>query len=166
MIFRSREPKKPETTTTRVAALLRAHASGLDDETLQLLTAVTGLIACVAYADRKYTEAEQAQVRDELGRMHGLSPAGVDAVCATLRDHVVELGTCNMQAHTRLLREACELDQRREVLQVLVDLAASDGALSMDETNLLRRVTSALGLTQDDYLVAQSRHRDRLSVLK
>ena len=166
MLFRKPEPKKPETSTERVAALIRAHAAGLDDDTVQLLTAVTGLIACVAYADRQFTEAEQAHVREDLGRMHGLSPAGVDAICATLRDHVLELGTCNMQTHTRLLRESCELPQRREVLDALVDLAATDGSLSMDETNLLRRVTTALGLSQDDYLAAQSRHRERLSVLR
>jgi uncharacterized tellurite resistance protein B-like protein len=71
-----------------------------------------------------------------------------------------------MQAHTRLLRDGAELEQRREILDVLVDLGATDGELSMDETNLLRRVTTALGLSQDDYVAAQSRHRERLSVLR
>ena len=166
MLFRKREPNQPETSTERVAALLRAHATGLDDDSLRELTALTGLIACIAYADRSYTEAEQAHVREDLGRVHGLSAAGVDAICATLRDHVLELGTCNMQVHTRLLRESCELEQRREVLDVLVDLAATDGELTLDETNLLRRVTTAMGLSQDDYLASQQRHRERLSVLR
>ncbi|MEY4580368.1 MAG: hypothetical protein RL701_5071, partial [Pseudomonadota bacterium] len=32
--------------------------------------------------------------------------------------------------------------------------------------DLLRRTTSALGLTTDDYLAAQARHREKLSVLR
>ena len=163
---RKPKPNVPETSTDRVAALIRAHAVGQSEESVRELTALTGLIACVAYADRTYTEAEQTHVREDLGRVHGLSAAGVDAICATLRDHVVELGTCNLQAHTRLLRESCDLEQRREVLDMLVDLAATDGELSLDETNLLRRVTTAVGLTQDDYLASQQRHRERLSVLR
>ena len=166
MLFRKPERQKPETSIERVASLIRAHAPELDDDTARQLTALTGLIACVAYADRAYRESEQAQVRQDLSRVHGLSAGGIDAICATLRDHVLELGTCNLQAHTRLLRDSCELEQRREVLDVLVDLGATDGELSIDETNLLRRVTTALGLSQDDYVAAQSRHRARLSVLR
>jgi len=166
MLFGKREPTKPETSIERVTALIRVHAPGLDDDSVRQLTALTGLIACVAYSDRSYAESEQAQVREDLGRVQGLSAAGIDAICATLRDHVLELGTCSLQAHTRLLRESCELEQRREVLDMLVDLAAVDGEISMDETNLLRRVTSALGLSQDDYVASQARYRERLSVLR
>ncbi len=53
-----------------------------------------------------------------------------------------------------------------ETLEILVDLAAADGHISQDEVNLLRMLTTALGLTQDDYNRAQHKHRDKLSVLK
>jgi tellurite resistance protein len=50
-------------------------------------------------------------------------------------------------------------------LDVLVDLAAADGELSLAETDLLRRTTAALGLSPDEYLASQARHRDKLKVL-
>ena len=64
------------------------------------------------------------------------------------------------------MRELTDLDLRREVLDVLVDLAAADDEVSMSETQLLRRTATAMGLSQDDYVASQARHRDRLSVLK
>jgi hypothetical protein len=38
--------------------------------------------------------------------------------------------------------------------------------LDMSETNLLRRIARALGLSDDEYNVSQARHRQRLSVLR
>ena len=63
-------------------------------------------------------------------------------------------------------RELGDRELRVEVLDVLVDVAAADGVLSTPETNLLRQVTTALGLSQTDYNEAQSRHRERLTALK
>jgi uncharacterized tellurite resistance protein B-like protein len=52
-----------------------------------------------------------------------------------------------------------------ELLDMLMDLAAADLVVSMDETNLLRRLAKLLALSDQDYLASQARHRDRLSVL-
>ncbi len=149
-----------------VDALVRERMPGADEDTLRLVVAVTGLLACVAYADRQYTEAEQAYVREALGRVQGLSGEAAGAICAALRAHVAEIAASNTQAYTRDLRELGDLALRREVLDVLVDLAAADDELAMAETDLLRRTASAMGLSADDYLRAQARYRDRLSLLK
>ena len=138
----------------------------VDEESVAMVEAVAGLLACVAYADREYSDAEQSQVRAELRRVHGLSEAGVNAICAVLAEHIQEVATVNPQAYTRALRDLGEPEMRREVLEVLVDLAAADDEVSMAEADLLRRTTAALGLEQADYNAAQERHRERLSLLK
>ena len=92
--------------------------------------------------------------------------ADAEAICEALRQHLLELASSNSQQHTRNLRELGDLELRRDVLDALVDLAAADEDLSMTETALLRRTATALGLTQDDYVAAQARHRERLSVLR
>jgi uncharacterized tellurite resistance protein B-like protein len=169
MLFRKRTSKpapSEERGTQRIEQLLRAHLPDVDQETLKVAVAVTGLLACVAYADRKYDVAEQAHAQAALQRIAGLTPAGVAAICQTLRDHIAELAHGNMQIHTRQLRDLTEVELRREVLDVLVDLAAADGELALAETDLLRRTTAAMGLTQDDYLASQARHLERLSVLR
>jgi len=105
-------------------------------------------------------------VRTVLERIDGLDARAVQAICAALQKYIVEIAASNTQTYTRDLRELGALELRREVLDALVDLAAADGEISMVETDLLRRTTTAMGLTPDDYLASQSRHRERLSVLK
>ena len=137
-----------------------------DNETVRVVTAIAGLVGVVAYADREYTADEEALLRRELERIHGMTPAGVDAICSVLRLHIVEVATVQVPRYARELRELGDLELRLEVLQVLVDVAASDGQISHLETNILRQLTTSLGLTQQDYNTAQARHRDKLSALK
>jgi uncharacterized tellurite resistance protein B-like protein len=167
MLFGKRNPApKPAAAGDRIDLLIRAQLPDADDEAVRLVTAITGLLACVAYADRKYTPAEQAHVERALRGVQGLDAAAVETIVAALREHIVRIATVNTHAYTRDLRQLTDLEVRREVLDVLLDLAASDDELALAETDLLRRIASAMGLTSDDYLRSQARHRERLSVLK
>lgn len=169
MIFR-RKSRTPEPArwegSSALARAVEQHMPDADGDTQRLVAAVTGLLACVAYADREYSSAERDHVREALTRIHGLDDVGVAAVCVLLDERITEIAAGNTQAYTRDLRELSDLEMRREVLDVLLDLAAADDDVSMAETDLVRRTTSAMGLTQDDYVASQARHRERLSVLK
>jgi uncharacterized tellurite resistance protein B-like protein len=72
-----------------------------------------------------------------------------------------------LHSHTfaRELKELTEPHVRVEILDVLVDLAAADGEISLPEVNQLRQITSSLGLSQQDYNASQQRHRDKLTSL-
>lgn len=167
MLFRRRESAPdPGAAGKDIKQLVRAHLADADEATCALISAIAGLLACVAYADRRYGAEEQAQVRAIVSRIAGLEPKGVEAICGALREHGQAIAVANVQQFTRELRERAERGLRLEVLDALCDLAAADGELSLAETDLLRRTTSALGLSQDDYFASQSRHRERLSVLK
>src|SRR5690349_2841756 len=72
---------------------VRASMTGTDEETVRIVVAIAGLLGTVAYADRRYAPQEEARIRQELERMPALSPSGVDAVCAALRQHIVEIST-------------------------------------------------------------------------
>lgn len=166
MLFRKRQSSPPPAGSAELEALVREHMPYDDDITRAMVAAVAGLLACVAYADRAFSEDEQKRVHTVLGRVAGLSPQGVTAIAALLARQGALIAVGNMHAYTRHLREHAELALRREVLDALLELAAADGTISLTESDLLRRTASALGLTQDDYLRAQERYRDRLSVLK
>lgn len=137
-----------------------------DEPTRRIVAAVAGLLGCVAYADREYSDLERDKVREELNRVHGLSSAGVEAICAVLGDQIAAISGAGDQFWTREIKELSERELRVEILEVLVDLAAADEALSLTETNYLRRLATALGLEQSDYDAVQARHRDKLSVLR
>jgi len=161
-ITKSRVPEGAE----QIEAEVREHLPEADDETVRVVTAITGLLGVVAYADRDYSDAEEERVRRELSRIQGMTDAGIEAIADALRHHILEVATVQMPRYCRALVELADRELRAEVLEVLVDVAAADGVVSSSETVLLRQVTTALGLTQDDYNRAQSRHRDRLAVLK
>jgi uncharacterized tellurite resistance protein B-like protein len=146
--------------------LVRGALGAHDDESVMVVVALAGLLGAAAYADRDYSEREENHVRSELLRVNGMTPAAVDAVCAALRRHIVQISTVEVPRYCRLLRELGDRELRVEVLDVLVDVAAADGVITTAETNLLRQMTTALGLSQSDYNDAQAKHRERLAALK
>jgi uncharacterized tellurite resistance protein B-like protein len=147
-------------------ASIERELSGADQETITVVTCMTGLLGAVAYADRNYSNEEEARVRQELGRVQGMTAQGIDAVCKTLRQHIVEISTVEMPRYARALVELADAELRREVLGALLDLAAADSSISLVETNMLRQITKSLGLSQQDYVELQERHRHLLESLK
>jgi uncharacterized tellurite resistance protein B-like protein len=162
-----RPPKhEPESAEQRALyEVVRAHMPGADDESVRIVTAIAGLLAGVAYADRSLSAPEEARIRTELARVHWLNQIGIDAICDALRAHVVHHAMTLAPRYTRELRELADRDLRLEVLEVLVDVAGVDGKITHDEVTVLRRTATALGLSQEDYNAVQARHRDKLSFL-
>ena len=68
--------------------------------------------------------------------------------------------------YTRLLRELGDQELRLDLLEMLVALAAADQVITSAETNVMRQITTSLGLTQRDYNAAQAKYKDRLAVLQ
>jgi uncharacterized tellurite resistance protein B-like protein len=163
---RTPKPAAPASSADVLRDLVFAQTQDADEDTQRIVLSVAGLLASVAYADHDFGAAEEAYTREALTRLDGLTAAGVAAICQTLKVHGNRIAAQNPQLYTRELRERTDVELRREVLDVLVDLAAADGELSLAETDVLRRTTSALGLTPDDYLASQQRHRDKLALLK
>jgi uncharacterized tellurite resistance protein B-like protein len=155
-----------ENARHQLTQTVRAHMSGADEETVRIVTAIAGVLACVAFADRHYCESEQAQLRAELERVHGLSHEAVTAIGAMLREHMVELTSTAAQIYLRDLKDLTDYETRLEVLDALMALAAADDAVSTAETNFMRRAANGLGLSSQDFHAAQARYRDKLSVLK
>jgi uncharacterized tellurite resistance protein B-like protein len=157
---------EPTSGGTELAAVIRDHMPGADEESIRVVIAIAGLLAAVAYADRDYSAVEERRVRQELARVHGMTALGVDAIADALRRDIVGLTTVELPRSARTMVELADEELRLEVLEVLVEVAAADGHISHAESTLLRQITTSLGLTQDDYNRAQARHRDKLSVLK
>jgi uncharacterized tellurite resistance protein B-like protein len=156
----------PSNARSKLKEIVRDHMSGADDETVRAVVSVAGLLACVAYSDRQYTESEKSVIKSELARIRGLSNAGIEEISKLLEENIFELTTTSSQTYLRDLRELSDYEMRVEVLDVLLSLAAADQTVSVVETNFLRRAATALGLSPEDYNAVQARYRDKLSVLK
>jgi uncharacterized tellurite resistance protein B-like protein len=161
--------KKDEAPTSQRLVLQQTVAkamAGADDDTVRIVSATAALLLCVAYADKDYADSEERVLRDTLGRIQGLDGLGVEAIAKVLREHVVTITSAEAGGFARELLELTADDFRHQLLDVLVDLAAADDEITVTETNLLRAIVPALGLTQEDYIASQQRHRDKLAVLK
>jgi uncharacterized tellurite resistance protein B-like protein len=164
MIFRRKEEAPPE-ARDRLAEIVEKYLADEDVATRRIVTAVAGLLAKVAYADGHYSTAEEANIQKELSRVHGLSPAGIDAICGLLADQIVHVTLLGDHDWTRDLLDLAERELRLEVLEVLVEMGVADGVLKHEEQTQLRRIAKSMGLTQDDYNALQAKHKDKLSTL-
>ena len=154
------------TGTDALEAAVQRELPSADAETVQVVTALTGLLGAVAYADRDFSAAEEQRLLVELGRIQGMSAPGARAIAAALREHVLAISSVGIPLFCRTLRELGDRELRVEVLDALLGLAAADGSIEHAEVNVLRQVTGSLGLSQDDYNDAQTRYRDQLAALR
>ena len=90
----------------------------------------------------------------------------MSAVCEVLRKHTAHIALFEARQYARYLTENTDREFRASLVDLMIDVAAADDNVTVAETNLIRRLVELLGLTQDDYLASQSRHRDKLAVLK
>jgi len=160
----AREAQTPE-AAAELATTVRAALPQADDESVLVVAAIAGLLAAVAYADREFSPLERQRAREALQRVNGMTPEGVEAVCQVIQCHVLEIATTEVPHNCRTLREIADRELRREVLSLLLQLAAADERITAAETNVLRQITTSLGLTQADYNEMQAAYRDRLEVL-
>lgn len=136
---------------------------GAPRETVRILSAVAGLLGAVAYADRTIAPEEETHLRHELSRLNGFSDTQVDVVADLLTSHALRLSTTFVPRFTRVLREELAPEDRREVLDALIGMAAADGVITHDEVVNLRNLCTALGLSQTHYNELQTKHREKLA---
>lgn len=164
-LFRKSPPPSanPDDASASLRRAIETEMKGADEETIVIVTAVSGLLASIAYADKAFVPEEVEHVRASIGRIHGMTPQATNTICGLLSRQMAELSSLHTHQFCRDLKRLTEPHVRREILEVLVDLAAVDGEISLPEVNLLRQLTTTLGLSQDDYNTSQARHRDKLS---
>ena len=148
-----------------ISDAVRAHLADADEDTVEIVAAFAALLAAVAYADSDWSLSEASQLELELSRVQGLSPKGASAITALLAHNKLDLATTQVAQSARTLRERADRDLRIEFLNLLVSIAAADGTIQLAEVTMLRNITKALGLSQDDYNTAQNLHREKLSFL-
>lgn len=162
---RSASPNDPQ-QAAELYGVVRSQLNDSDEESVTIVASVAAVLLCIAYADCDYDSHEEAVVRLTLERVHGIDAAGVSAIMTVLNSHTVRITGAEASTYARELLSLTEEDFRIELLDMLLLVAAADGAITVTETNILRDVTKAMGLSPAHYLEAQSTHRDKLAVLK
>jgi len=134
-------------------ALMRDLRKALpEDESvlLRYIGTVVVLLGKVAWSDGKVTPKEEETLRSLLAHIQGLAPAGVDAVCEVLHGKIPAFSDNEMDLVYRELRAICDGSERKQIMRLLLNVAAVDGRLSEAERNELEKISEELGVSLEE----------------
>jgi uncharacterized tellurite resistance protein B-like protein len=142
--------KAPRDTGTLLERSIRANLVDADEDTMQTVVAVAGLLVRVAFEDEHFSPDEEARIRKELRRVASLGESGIDAIVRVMRDHTSVIATVEAADYARWLGEKKDRPFRLAVLQLLVDVAAAHEGISDVELDGVGRIALDLKLDADE----------------
>ena len=123
--------------------------------------AAAALMVEAARMDDSFDAGERAKIQELLIGRFGLSPAEGEALLASAEAEVAE--SSQLYGFTKTIKDAFSAEERIEVVEMLWEVAYSDGELHDFEASLIRRVTGLLHVSDRDSGAARKRALDRLA---
>lgn len=114
--------------------------------------ALAALLVRLARADGTYAPAEVARIDRILTARHGAAAPELRA-----RAEALEAEAPDTVRFTRALKDATALEDRAELLVAMWSVALADDAREAEEDQLMRLVTSLLGLTDQQSALARQK---------
>lgn len=116
--------------------------------------ALAALLVRIARTDGNYSQAEVARIDRVLAHRHALTPT--DAQALRLQAEALEAEAPDTVRFTRALKDAVAVEDRDNLMQALWAVALADGR-DDNEDQLLRLVSSLLGISDQDSAIARRR---------
>jgi uncharacterized tellurite resistance protein B-like protein len=138
--------------------LLDGETEPLAPDEFQL--AVAALLVHVAAIDGDYAPEEQKQLEELMKRHFDLTGEQVDTLVAAARQR--EEDSIDIYSFTRVLTRRLGQEGRKEIVEMLWEMAFADGRLDEYESNLVWRASELLGVSRQDRLELKSRVKVRL----
>ena len=129
---------------------IRVHLKTADDDELNGVLAIAGLVVKVAMEDADFATEEESFIRAELLKVGSLGQAGVDAIVGVIRAHAKTIAEADDGSYARWLGEKRDRAFCIAVLEMLVHVARAHAGIDARERELLGRVATGMGLTEDD----------------
>lgn len=126
-----------------------------------VVAAVTGLLARVAFADRRFDPSEHRRIRQELQALGELTEEDVDVICDVLSTHIESIGVGPTAGYSEVLCRSVDAATRTTMLKLLVELAEADGHLFKFEVGVVLRVAEELKIDKAvaDKMLGQAEKR-------
>jgi uncharacterized tellurite resistance protein B-like protein len=145
-------------------ALLRLltgpDAGHLPDERNDPAFALAVLLIETAHSDDRVTEREQRVIERALARRFQLQPFETARLVQAAAEGSVR--ATDLYNFTRIVVQHFSEEERIGIIEMLWDVAYSDGELTGDEDTLIRRVAGLLYVPDTDRGEAKRRARERL----
>jgi tellurite resistance protein len=124
------------------------------------------LLARVADVDLEVTEAESREMERILREEGALPPAEAALAVEIAKAENRLFGATRNFLAAREFRDLAGDDEKRRLLHCLFAVAAADGSISVAEEEAIREISRELLLSNDEYLAARGRWRDRRAVFQ
>ena len=123
--------------------------------------AAAALLVEAATMDDSFDAAERATILQLLSGRFGLSAEEGEDLIAEAEAEVARSN--QLYAFTKPIKDALDHEERIEIVEMLWEVAYTDGALHDYEASLIRRVTGLLHISDRDSGAARKRALDRLA---
>lgn len=130
-----------------------ADFSSIPEDKLRKLSLASGLMARVTYVDDTVAAGERENIQQALQDNWGLTQSEAGFVTEVALSEFAK-GMDNYRLSRQFFESTTE-DERVKFLDVLFAVAASDGEISYDETEEIRRIAKALLLSHDQFIHAK-----------
>lgn len=134
--------------------------SGPDVGHDEVAIAAACLMVTVAQQDDGYETEERGRIAHLIGQHFGLKPWSAESLVA--RAEAVVADSVAEQPFTLIVKEHMDHDERLELMELLWQVAYADGELHDNESNLMRRITALLYITDRESGDARKRVLTRL----
>jgi uncharacterized tellurite resistance protein B-like protein len=132
--------------------------AGEDDSHRQVRVAVAALLQKMATADFSEHPNEQEELRLAVRRFLDLQPEEAAEVVEDGRREAVE--SVSLYDFTEVLHRELDLEQKVEVVELLWQIAYSDGEIHPQEEHLVRKVAGLLHIPHQRFIEAKQRARE------
>ena len=145
---------------------ISAELARMPADQARYLAAFAYVLARVAHADLRLEDAELEAMREIVGGLGDLAEDHAALVCAIACDQSARLGGTENYVVTREFRRIASPVQRAQLLECLFAVAASDGEISVSESNEVLAIAEELGFTRPQALGVRAQYRDHLAELR
>lgn len=138
----------------------------MDDQARAKITAISGLLACVAHTDFHISESEKGTIENSLLTWCKLSSHQAKVVTDLALHEVAALASLDVHEYTGTLYKILNDEEKVGVLEALFQLAASDGEVGVNESEFIRHVGHGLRLDHHEFVAARATVLAHLKVLQ
>jgi len=124
--------------------------------------AAAALLVEAAQMDDSFDDRERTTILSLLTARFGLTPQEGDDLLGAAQEKVAQ--SSQLYGFTRAVKDAFTNEERVELLEMLWEVAYSDGELHDYEASLIRRVTGLLHVSDRDSGAARKRALEKLDI--
>ncbi|MDP6933623.1 MAG: TerB family tellurite resistance protein [Myxococcota bacterium] len=159
-------PATPNSKDPDSVQVIAARLEALPPDRARYLAAYAYVLARVAYADEDLHPEELNRIGTVLAERGGLGEDQASLVADLASSESADRGGTQDYVVTRLLARIATKEQRVEILDGLLAVAAADGTIEVSEEDEVRQIARQLGFHDSQYLDALAHYRDLRSVLR